>query len=62
MKDIENPSEPTRTVKLNDNEAAQIRYALSELSFTRAEQAFDSGNPERTKEALFLQKLAQKFF
>jgi hypothetical protein len=62
MKDIENPSEPTRTVKLNDNEAAQIRYALSELSFTRAEQAFDFGKPELAKESQYLKKLAQKFF
>ena len=46
----------------NEYETHQIRYALNELSFRRAEQAFDFGNPKLIKEAQILRELADRLF
>jgi hypothetical protein len=64
MKDIEEEknSERTLTFSFNEYELHQIRYALTELSFKRAEQSLDFGNPELTKEAQFLRELANRLF
>jgi hypothetical protein len=64
MKDIEEEknSERTLTFIFNEYEAHQIRYALNELSFRRAEQAFDFGNPKLIEEAKFLRELAGRLF